>query len=130
MATQHTVTFVSDLSGEPADPDTATVQFALDGTDYEIDLTDGEQSELREMLKPFISAARRSSRADQANTEMPVSNQELRAWAIESGFDLPKRGRIPAPVRDAYDAAHRQMVVSRIERLLRPVTSGRASAPQ
>lgn len=128
MATRQVVTFISDLSGKLADPGTAKVRFALDGADYEIDLTAGEQIEFREILKPFVDAARRRRPAGQTvAAETTVSNQEIRAWAAENGFEVPQRGRIPAPVRDAFGAAHSQMAVARIERLLQPV---RAPQPQ
>lgn len=36
----------------------------------------------------------------------PVQSQDIREWAWRNGYDVPERGRIPAAVRKAYDAAH------------------------
>ncbi|HZU92839.1 MAG TPA: histone-like nucleoid-structuring protein Lsr2 [Microbacterium sp.] len=30
----------------------------------------------------------------------------IRAWANDNGYTLSERGRIPAPVVEAYNAAH------------------------
>lgn len=35
------------------------------------------------------------------------SASDVRAWARDHGYDVSARGRIPADVRAAYDAAHR-----------------------
>jgi hypothetical protein len=37
---------------------------------------------------------------------MSASPSEIRAWALESGFDLPSKGRLPDDVLHAYEAAH------------------------
>lgn len=37
----------------------------------------------------------------------------VRAWAREHGFDVADRGRLPAEVRQAYDAAHRSKAAAK-----------------
>lgn len=49
------VVLVDDLDGTDAD---RTVLFALDGVEYEIDLTDAHARELETALQPFREAAR------------------------------------------------------------------------
>ena len=44
-----------DLDGGPADH---ALTFALDGKDYEIDLSDTKAGKLREAMRPFVAAAR------------------------------------------------------------------------
>ena len=36
-----------------------------------------------------------------------VRTSDVRAWAREHGYDVSARGRVPADVHAAYDAAHR-----------------------
>ncbi|MGW1374499.1 Lsr2 family DNA-binding protein [Streptomyces sp. NPDC002446] len=50
-----------------------------------------------------IEKANRSSSAVAAG---PVRSQDVREWAWRNGYDVPERGRIPAAIRKAYDAAH------------------------
>jgi hypothetical protein len=57
MATYALTTLVDDLDGSsPADE---TVRFAIDGTEYEIDLADVHAAELRSALNMYVGAARR-----------------------------------------------------------------------
>lgn len=112
MATKTIVQYFSDLTGEVIDGDSATVSFGLDGYRYEIDLTLAEQQYLRELLAPYIAAGRavrgeRRGRASAAQTSSGgPSPKVVRAWAKENGHPVPDRGRIPAPIFEAYLAAH------------------------
>lgn len=129
MASRRTVTYYSDLSGVEIVNEDATVWFSLDGTDYEIDLTSVEQAVLREALAPFIAAA---GVITQPNEGQPVAVRDtssgvpppgvLRAWALENGFDVPARGRLPDAVREAYVAASSHQEMASIKRLLDPVS--------
>ena len=57
MAQKVTVTLVDDLDGGQADE---TVEFALDGVSYQIDLSNENASELRDALSSYVSSARRA----------------------------------------------------------------------
>ncbi|GAA3913957.1 Lsr2 family protein [Microbacterium invictum] len=91
-----------------------TVLFSLDGTAYEIDLTDENASALRAALAPFTAAGRSvSARAAQASSGRRVQKRSgqrdygpIRKWAAENGYTVSERGRVPASVLEAYDAAH------------------------
>lgn len=109
MATQETVAYVSDLSGvtivgerEP------TVRFALDGDDYEIDLTGTERADLRAALAEFIAAAKPLTPSGRpiVRTKVAATTTTIRAWAQANGYKLPPRGAVPRAVRQAYDAAN------------------------
>ena len=113
MAQKVSIQLVDDIDGSDA---TQTVSFGLDGADYEIDLNDEHAEALREALAPYVGHARKSggarrgggrraSSAPSASASGP-SAKEVREWARENGHDVPERGRIPAEVREAYDAAH------------------------
>ncbi|WP_041241480.1 Lsr2 dimerization domain-containing protein [Geodermatophilus obscurus] len=51
MATNTQVVPVDDLTGDPAD---TTVTFALDKTEYEIDLTEDNAAEMRDELSRYV----------------------------------------------------------------------------
>ena len=59
MAHKVVVTLVDDLDGSRA---TETVEFALDGKTYEIDLSSTNAGKLRDALACYTAAARRSAR--------------------------------------------------------------------
>ena len=109
MAKKTTVVLVDDLNGDPAD---TTIRFGLDSREYELDLTDGNAQELRELFNRYIPAARkvsggrRRSTAGPAKTEFTaVDPAAVRAWAKSNGVELSPRGRIKASVLEAYRAA-------------------------
>lgn len=103
MAQKVNIVMESDLSGKP---EAETVGFALDGQAYEIDLTADEQSKFREGLAKYVGAARTvSKRGKRKAVQSGPSAKEVREWAQSNGYDVPDRGRIPAEVREAFDAA-------------------------
>ncbi len=109
MAQRVNVVLVDDIDGKDAEE---TVSFALDGVDYEIDLSDKNAGELRNALSLYIGHARRtggrrkSGRRSSAPAEAGTSAADIRAWARENGWDVPERGRVSADVREAYAAAN------------------------
>jgi hypothetical protein len=104
VAQKVQVTQVSDLSG--AD-EAETVRFALDGTDYEIDLSAPEAEELRAGVAPYIGHARkkgtprkRRSRARKATRDdLPA----IREYARARGYNIKERGAIPGRIVAEYD---------------------------
>ena len=108
MAQKVHIVLEDDLDGTPA---TETVSFGLDGTTYEIDLNDKNAAALREALAQYVGAGRKSgstgrrTRSAAKSTTGP-SAREVRDWARSNGHTVPDRGRIPADVREAFDAAH------------------------
>lgn len=94
-----------------------TVHFSLNGASYEIDLNAAHAEELRAALEPYISAGRRAGSAAAPRSSSRSSSPRkrasrnpevaaIRAWANDNGYSLSERGRIPAPVVEAYNAAH------------------------
>lgn len=51
------IIFKDDLEGGPAEE---TVQFGLDGRQYEIDLSTSNAERLREALRPYAASGRRA----------------------------------------------------------------------
>ena len=111
MARRVIPQLIDDIDGTVLEPGNgATIEFAFDGKRYEIDLTEENAQQFREALAPYIDAARTlSTSRGAARTPKPASKTNLddvRAWARENGHTVSDRGRIPAAVQSAYDAAH------------------------
>lgn len=97
--------YFSDVSGDEIDGESPTVSFALEGTSYEIDLTESERQELRDALAVYVDAARKSTRgATRKKSTGGPSPKDVRDWARENNIDVPSRGRIPATVIEAFEA--------------------------
>jgi hypothetical protein len=111
MAQRVNVVLVDDIDGSDA---AETVSFALDGVDYEIDLSEEHAGDLRNAVSLYVGHARRiggrrkSGRRSSASTDATegASAADIRAWARENGWDVPERGRVSAEVREAYAAAN------------------------
>lgn len=114
MARRIVHQLVDDLDGSLLDVgEGETVLFSLDGVAYEIDLTADNAAALRESLATYVSAARPVSRTSTANR--PAAKRArgaqpdytaIRAWAKDNGHQVSDRGRVPAAVLAAYDAAN------------------------
>ncbi|MGH3347915.1 MAG: histone-like nucleoid-structuring protein Lsr2 [Nocardioides sp.] len=106
MAQKVNIILVDDLDGSDANE---TVSFGLDGTTYEIDLNDKNAAQLRDALSGYVGHARKvtSGRKRKSSTATSgPSARELRDWGRSNGFEVSDRGRVPAEVREAFDAAH------------------------
>ncbi len=107
MVQRRIVELVDDLDGGTADE---TVTFALDGRLYELDLSAANAAAMRKVLEPFISASRRQSTALHRVSKQSLGSgagvsadvAAIRRWARENGYEVNKRGRIPAPILAAY----------------------------
>jgi Lsr2 len=107
MAQQIQTLFIDDLDGGAAE---GTVRFALDGTDYEIDLSSKNSDELHAALQKYVdharkvggSARRSGARGRRSST---ADTRAVRAWARENGYDIKERGRVPAGLVEKYQAA-------------------------
>jgi hypothetical protein len=111
MATHTDIKLVDDLDGGPADE---TVQFSIDGRDYEIDLSIKHAQALHENLADYIEHARRAGKPDKpgrrrrSDADVRLNRDAtaaIRAWARENGHEVSDRGRIPKTVLEAYQAA-------------------------
>jgi hypothetical protein len=105
MAQTIQTLFIDDIGGGEAE---GTVRFALDGSEYEIDLNSKHGEELRSALGKHISHARkvggttRRSTARGGRRSSTVDTVAVRAWAREQGIDIKERGRVPANVVEQY----------------------------
>ena len=88
-----------------------TVSFALDGAEYEIDLSAKNASNLRDAVSPWLGHARKTGGRRKRGTAAkvparPSSTSDIRAWAQANGHEVSSRGRVSAEVREAYEQAH------------------------
>jgi hypothetical protein len=103
---------VDDLDGTVLESGNGTtIRFALEGRQYEIDLSTANAQRLRAALAPFISAGRsiagsRSSSPRRSSRNASGELAAIRSWAQGHGYAVGDRGRISAEVRDAYERAH------------------------
>ncbi len=116
MAQQTTVRFIDDLDGSDA---AGTFDFALDGRQYQIDLSDENAAKLRDALAPYIGAARKAggrgrgrgrARQTVVAEKSARSNRDqtaaIREWARANGHEVSDRGRISKSVMQAYQTAN------------------------
>lgn len=112
MAQKVLVQLVDDLDGTSSQ-DVTTVLFGLDGVNYEIDLSDDNAERLRESLQEFVESARRTGGRVKRGVRPAQSSKaggageagQIREWALENGYELAGRGRIPSHVVEAYKEA-------------------------
>ena len=123
MAREVQIFLKDDIDGSVAD---RNVTFALDGTEYEIDLSEANIDKLRydkiiimteanitklvQALEPWTGSARRvrksSKRNNQRRSNDGPSTNDVRNWARAQGHEVSDRGRIPTAIMAAYEAAH------------------------
>jgi hypothetical protein len=104
MSSKVLVILEDDVDGSEA---AETIEFALDGTSYAIDLSDANAKKLRGSLDGYISKARKTGgrRSSGRKGSSEVDNKAVRRWAESNGIELSKRGRIPQDVVSQFRAA-------------------------
>jgi DNA-nicking Smr family endonuclease len=109
MAQKIQTLFIDDIDGGDAE---GTVRFALDGTDFEIDLSAQHSEELHKVLERYVTHARkvggqtrRVARGSGRRGASPIDSTKVREWAKEQGFDIKDRGRVPAELVAKYQEA-------------------------
>lgn len=109
MAQKVNIVLIDDIDETEA---SETVTFGLDGATYEIDLSDGNAKKLREALAPYvgsgrkITGGRRGGRPSPSRSSVGPNPKAVRDWARSNGHTVSDRGRVPAEVLAAYEAAH------------------------
>lgn len=128
MAKKTIVEYIDDLDGTTTAVE--SIKFAIDGVQYEIDLSGKNAGKLRDALAPFIEAGTKVGRVGGVVAAKAVRTGEVAAeyerrrmlnGAVRSWFNgldqatrrviYPKldgaevsdRGRVPAPVTEAYN---------------------------
>jgi hypothetical protein len=112
-----TITLLVDDIDQSTD-DVETIEFGLEGTQYQIDLGPDNAEALRDALATYIEHAQRiggPARATRRRKSAPVeeapasSGKEdlnaIRIWARENGHTVSDRGRISGSIKQAYAAS-------------------------
>jgi hypothetical protein len=104
MATKVLTTLQDDIDGSDA---TQTIRFALDGIEYEIDVSDRNANRLRNSLSDFIAHGRKvgGRQGRKPVSAGHVDTKAVRKWAEANSIEVNSRGRIPADVVERYKAA-------------------------
>lgn len=104
MATKVLTTLQDDIDGSTA---VETIRFALDGVEWEIDLSERNANRLRNSLRDFVAHGRKVSgkRGRPPAPSSQVDTKAVRKWAEANGIELNHRGRIPIDVLERYRAA-------------------------
>ena len=111
MAQRVSVDLVDDIDGARA---VETLRFAIDGSEYEIDLGKRNADRLRAAMAVYIESGRRLVRTTghgrgrtvvQRRVEVAADPRAVRAWAKANRVAIPDRGRIPLAVIEQYRAA-------------------------
>ena len=112
MARRTVVETFDDIDGTLLDTEGETISFALDGVEYTIDLTKKNAREFRKKIDYYaehatrVGGRKRRGGAVRSDGSDSPSSKEIRDWAIEAGYDVPARGRLPQTLIDEYAAAH------------------------
>jgi hypothetical protein len=109
MAQKIQTLFIDDIDGGAAE---GTVRFALDGTDYEIDLSSQHSDELHTELRKYVEHARkaggharRTARGASRRGSSAIDTAKVREWAKAEGYDIKDRGRVPGELVAKYQEA-------------------------
>lgn len=127
--------YKDDIDGSPCTED-SSIEFAIDGYVYTIDLTDVRSKEVREFLAPYQEAAHRKVKVPKGlmpetdkrlrGTSEPASGdgpgprggdhvgtmrdrdarRKLRDWANDNGYEVSPMSRIPNEIVLAFHKAH------------------------
>jgi hypothetical protein len=112
MAQKVQVLLVDDIDGGEA---SETVGFALDGSNYEIDLSSKNAAEMRDSFAKYVGAARKIGRSSSSSgrsgrrsggTSTAMDRDQaaaIRSWAKKQGLKVSDRGRIPATIIEQYN---------------------------
>jgi hypothetical protein len=122
VAKRVTTHLVDDIDGSVIDDESGeTIEFAVNGVEYVIDLKAKNATEFHRKLDYYIEHStrvggrkRKPSPAGAAPTAKtgtpakrdPAQTRAIRQWAADEGYEISDRGRIPADIEEAYNAAH------------------------
>ncbi|HUK71921.1 MAG TPA: Lsr2 family protein [Streptosporangiaceae bacterium] len=111
MAQKVSVTYACDYDKkEIPHGQERTRAFGVDGQKYEIDLCKKHSDKLDEILKRYVSYARKATtRAARRRRRTAAHRQrsaQIRAWAKNRGIPVSDRGRIPSDVINKYETTH------------------------
>lgn len=63
-------------------------------------------STFRDQIWALSLSAVTATAADGSAKRDPEQTRAIRQWAFDQGYEISERGRIPADIEEAYNAAH------------------------
>lgn len=125
MAKQVIYELVDDIDGTAIDEgEGESIEFSLDGVDYVIDLKSKNVNDFRKKIEYYVDHATRvggrkrksapaggvaaapAAQPASSTKRDPAQTRAIRQWAADSGYEINDRGRIPADIVEAYEAAN------------------------
>ncbi|OZF26037.1 Lsr2 family protein [Rhodococcus sp. 14-2483-1-2] len=119
MAKRVTTQLVDDIDGSVIDDGSGeTIEFAVNGVEYSIDLKARNATEFHKKLDHYIENATRVGGRERKPSPVaastvgvpakrdPDQTRAVRQWAFDQGYEINERGRIPAHIEEAYNSAH------------------------
>ncbi|OZD70550.1 hypothetical protein CH263_06440 [Rhodococcus sp. 06-1059B-a] len=120
---KHVITsLIDDIDGTAIDSGSGeTIEFSVNGADYVIDLKNKNANEFHRKLdyyiehgtrvggrrrKPTLASTGSSATSAPSTKRDPAQTRAIRQWAADEGYEISERGRIPADIEEAYNAAH------------------------
>ncbi len=106
MVRKEVVELTDDLDQSTA---SQTIHFAIQGVEYEIDLSEKNAKKFNAAIAPYVENGRRVGGrkrvgARRAGSNAGVDPKVVRQWAHEQGIEISSRGRIPGEIVDRYTA--------------------------
>lgn len=123
MAKKVFTQLVDDIDGTVIDDESGeTIEFSVNGVDYLVDLKAKNASEFHRKIGYYIEHGTRvggrkrrhsptpvmssASPSTTGATRDPAQTRAVRQWAADNGYEISDRGRIPAAIEEAFNAAH------------------------
>lgn len=114
MARKVYVQLVDDIDEKPIESGGEHITYSVNGVSYEIDLSDKNAKEFHRKLDYYIEHSTKVGGKRQKMSSSPATGAKrdanqtkaIREWAKANGHNISARGRIPAEVEQAFDAAH------------------------
>lgn len=123
MAKKVFTQLVDDIDGSAIDDESGeSIEFSVNGVDYLIDLKAKNASEFHRKIDYYIehstrvggrkrrhsptSTASSAAPSNSGATRDPAQTRAVRQWAADNGYEISDRGRIPAAIEEAFNAAH------------------------
>ncbi|WBT08647.1 Lsr2 family protein [Corynebacterium sp. SCR221107] len=109
MARREVTQIFDDLDNKPLDEaEVRVIRFAVNGTDYVLDVSEKNANRFYEVIGPYVEAARKvpSIRTHKGGAVAAYDPKQVREWATRNGYAVARRGKISQEIIDAYLAVN------------------------
>lgn len=106
MGRRTVIKVTDDLDGGTVIEEFETVRWGLDGKSYEFDTSPANAAAFRDLVAKYVAVSQTVGGRGRKAAAKKVDTRAVRVWANENGYSVSDRGRIPADITAAYEAAH------------------------